>query len=166
MLRLRMLALVCLGFGGISEVGMANCNDKCITRNPFGGECWLKVRACDLSMESVEGLGIAIDQAIEGTTEWLGAASATKVREAFAHVDPVKALAFYSNRLGIKAPINESIAACVVDSAAVGVLGSVCAAGVAELGLFCFAEITCTSTCVGAGNSISNLIEKCAGIQN
>ncbi|RYZ85146.1 MAG: hypothetical protein EOP04_16565, partial [Proteobacteria bacterium] len=70
-----------VAFSAMSGSAFANCNDKCIARNPVNGNCMLEVRVCDLSMETVEGAIEGFGQVIEGGTKWLGGASMETLQE-------------------------------------------------------------------------------------
>lgn len=139
-----------LTFAGLSQQAFAGCHDKCVIRNPISGHCAYEVRVCPLSVDTVG--------------RWLEGATAGTVSEAFKHIDPIYALSYYANKLGLDGlAVTKDVTSCVVGVAAGGTLGGVCAVGVSEIGAACFADITCTAACYGSGQAFKNAIKNCSG---
>ncbi len=135
-----------------STSAYANCDgvDKCIMRNPLGAnECWLKIRVCPLSIDSV--------------VEWVNGATPDTAKDALKDIDPIRGLQYYAKRLGVEGKVDVDVAGCFINTAATGVLGSACAAGVVELGVICFADLTCTAACVGTKTAVVGVLDDCIG---
>ena len=134
----------------LSSSAWANCDgvDKCFMRNPLGAhECWLKVRVCPLSTESV--------------MEWVNGATPDTVSDALKDIDPTRAFRYYSQKMGIEEGISDKTLDCFVSYAATGAFGAYCAAGVSALGTYCFADISCTSSCIGTKEAATKTIRMC-----
>lgn len=132
-----------------SKDAFAGCTDKCIIRNPFSGNCAYEMRVCPLSTDTV--------------LRWVNGATPENIRETLADIDPTYALGYYARKLKLDINVNQNVTACVINIAGAGAFGTACAAGVAELGPLCFAELTCTASCAGAGSTFKNVLEDCAG---
>lgn len=132
----------------IGKEAFADCNDKCVIRNPFSGNCAYEVRVCPLSVETIG--------------RWVNGATKVDVQEHFKKMDPNYALRYMAKRLDIEVAIDQDISECVAQVATTGLFGTFCAVTVAELGALCFADINCTLSCVGTGNAFENTLKDCS----
>ncbi|RYE52560.1 MAG: hypothetical protein EOP48_16240 [Sphingobacteriales bacterium] len=138
-----------LAMAALGTDAYAGCHDKCIIRNPVSGKCAYELRVCPLSTDT---LG-----------RWVNGATKVDLEKSFKHLDPVKALSGLAKRLDVVGDITDDVADCVVGVAATGAFGAYCAAGIAEVGPLCFADLGCTLSCMGTGESFKTTLDECSG---
>ncbi len=145
MKRLLAMVMLCSVYG---QQALAGCNNKCVIRNPFSGNCAFDVYVCPLSMDTVK--------------TWLNGDTADSIKTQLKRADPIRAVQYYSDKLNLDVKIDNNVLACLTDTAVGGGFGVVCAAGVVEIGPTCFVEPTCLGSCAASSAALSDAIKECS----
>lgn len=133
----------------MAKEAFAGCTDKCVIRNPFSGNCAYEMRVCPLSVETFG--------------RWINGATKVDTINALKRLDPKRALNFYSGKLGLDGLSIDDIGLnCLVDTATAGAFGAVCAAGVIEIGAYCFVDAVCASACLASQSAFKQALKDCS----